>query len=299
MVDKKQHYFDFETKESDYIFDNKEAATGIKTYIKGMAKHEPLTHEEAIKLSTIIQKGQGAKREQALKQFIEGNLRLVFHIAKKYHGKSSLDFDDLIQLGNEGLITAAKKFDPERGYRFSTMATWWIRQAITRGIADTGNVIRVPVHKHDFANKLQKAYNKYKGDPNTQEFVMATMGITEQEYNEGLRIINRVKKVQSLNGTVVDSDSRIPLVEAISDDQDLEENVSGSMLEDNINQIFQELHFTEEQKGVLQARLLNPKTTLHKLANELGIAQKYIRQFIDFYTKEFQGRLKDQYKALV
>ncbi|MGB9598693.1 MAG: sigma-70 family RNA polymerase sigma factor, partial [Minisyncoccales bacterium] len=127
----------------------------IQTYLKEIAKTPVLTYEEEVALAKKIEKGN----EKAKKKLWQANLRLVVSIAKKYIGKSrTLTFLDLIQEGNVGLYRAIEKFDWRRGYKFSTYATWWIRQAITRALASQGRVIRIPVHMVELLTK----YNEVK-----------------------------------------------------------------------------------------------------------------------------------------
>src|SRR5215207_1244881 len=124
----------------------------IPSYFAHIDKGKLLTHAEEIDLSKRAKAGEKAAR-QAL---IEKNLRLVVSVAKRYRGMG-LPFEDLIQEGNIGLMKAVEKFDPERGFRFSTYATWWIRQAVQRAVADKGRTIRLPVHAHEKLARLRRA----------------------------------------------------------------------------------------------------------------------------------------------
>src|ERR687886_1049995 len=123
-------------------------------YLAHIGRGELLTHQEEIDLSKRAKKGDTKARQK----LIEKNLRLVVSVAKKYRGYG-LPFEDLIQEGNVGLIKAAEKFDPDRSYRFSTYATWWIRQAVGRAVADKGRTIRIPVHRGDKIRKMARVYN--------------------------------------------------------------------------------------------------------------------------------------------
>src|SRR5918911_4971482 len=127
----------------------------LAKYLAHIGRGELLTHQEEIDLSKKAKAGDRRARQR----LIEKNLRLVVSVAKKYRGYG-LPFEDLIQEGNIGLMKAVEKFDPERGYRFSTYATWWIRQAVQRAVADKGRTIRVPVHMTEKIRKISRAYNE-------------------------------------------------------------------------------------------------------------------------------------------
>src|ERR671916_2477959 len=127
----------------------------IPGYLARIGKGKLLTHQEEIDLSKRAKKGDKAARNR----LIEKNLRLVVSVAKKSRGHG-LPFEDLIQEGNIGLMKAVGKFDPDRGYRFSTYATWWVRQAVQRAVADKGRTIRVPVRMGEKISKMARTYNE-------------------------------------------------------------------------------------------------------------------------------------------
>jgi RNA polymerase primary sigma factor len=131
----------------------------LAKYLAHIGRGELLTHQEEIDLSKRAQAGDRRARQR----LIEKNLRLVVSVAKKYRGYG-LPFEDLIQEGNIGLMKAVEKFDPDRGYRFSTYATWWIRQAVQRAVADKGRTIRVPVHMTEKIRKVSRTYNELSGE---------------------------------------------------------------------------------------------------------------------------------------
>ena len=146
-----------ETTDKDYVEEDP-----VKAYLNSIGNIQLLTAKEEIELANILREyDEGTPEYQyATNKMINHNLKLVVSIAKRYVGRG-LDFLDLIQEGNIGLITAIPKFDPNKGYKFSTYATWWIRQAITRGIADKGRVIRIPVHMVEKVNKFRAFKNKF------------------------------------------------------------------------------------------------------------------------------------------
>ena len=127
----------------------------LSKYMAHIGRGKLLTHREEIELSKRAKRGD----KRARRRLIEKNLRLVVSVAKKYRGMG-LPFEDLIQEGNIGLMKAVEKFDPDRGWRFSTYATWWVRQAVQRAVADKGRTIRVPVHMGEKIRKMARNYNE-------------------------------------------------------------------------------------------------------------------------------------------
>ena len=160
-----------ETTDKDYVEEDP-----VKAYLNSIGNIQLLTAKEEIELANMLREyDEGTPEYQyATNKMINHNLKLVVSIAKRYVGRG-LDFLDLIQEGNIGLITAIPKFDPNKGYKFSTYATWWIRQAITRGIADKGRVIRIPVHMVEKVNKFRAFKNKFLNenarDPEIKEII--------------------------------------------------------------------------------------------------------------------------------
>src|SRR3982750_1478966 len=154
----------------------------LAKYLAQIGRGELLTPAEEIDLSKRAKAGD----KRARQRLIEMNLRLVISVAKKYRGMG-LPFEDLIQEGNIGLMKAVEKFDPDRGWRFSTYATWWVRQAVQRAVADKGRTIRVPVHMGEKIRKMARAYNELSaemGREPTDEEVAERLGWTPEEVRD-------------------------------------------------------------------------------------------------------------------
>ena len=157
-----------------------------RMYLKEIGKISLLSQDEELKISKRVEEGD----EEAKRLLAESNLRLVVSIAKRYVGRN-LSFLDLIQEGNIGLMKAVDKFDASKGYKFSTYATWWIRQAITRAIADQAKTIRVPVHMVETINKLKRIQRQLTLELNrepTEEEIAKKMGTTEEKVREIFKI---------------------------------------------------------------------------------------------------------------
>src|SRR4051794_2647289 len=159
-----------------------EAPELLPDYFARIDKGKLLTHEEEIVLSKRAKAGDAKARQR----LIEKNLRLVISVAKKYRGMG-LPFEDLIQEGNIGLMKAVEKYDPDRGWRFSTYATWWVRQAVQRAVADKGRTIRVPVHMGEKIRKMARTYNELSAELErepTDEEVAERLGWTVDAVRE-------------------------------------------------------------------------------------------------------------------
>lgn len=186
----------------------------IKTYLKQMGSIPMLTREQELDLAEKAQNGD----ESAKNRLVEANLRLVVSVAKKYTN-SPLELLDLIQEGNLGLIKAVDKFEYKRGFKFSTYATWWIRQGITRAIADTGRTIRLPVHMVETVNKVFstiKSYVQDYGEEPTVEELSKELSMSVKKVKETLKV---AKIPISIEKRVNSEDETSKLVDILEDDK--------------------------------------------------------------------------------
>ncbi len=179
----------------------------VKLYLKEIGRVELLTSEEEIELARLITEGTPLEAKRAKKRLSEANLRLVVSLAKKYVGRG-MQFLDLIQEGNLGLIKATEKFDGDKGFKFSTYATWWIRQAITRAIADQARTIRIPVHMVETITKVKKVstqlLHENGHDPSPAE-IAQYLDMTEERVREILRIAQDPVSLETPIGEEEDS----------------------------------------------------------------------------------------------
>src|ERR687897_469618 len=200
-----------------------ETPNPLARYFGQIARGRLLTHAEEIDLGRRAREGD----EMARSKLIEKNLRLVIPVAKKYRGMG-LPFGDLIQEGNIGLMRAADKFDPEKGFRFSTYATWWIRQAVQRAVADKGRTIRVPVHMGDKIRKMARAYNDLSTELSREPTDEEVAGRLEWTVGEVLDVKSAMPDATSLNQTLSSDGDGSDLGELIEDERASE--VAGAVI---------------------------------------------------------------------
>jgi RNA polymerase primary sigma factor len=235
-----------------------------------------LTHAEEIDLSNRAKDGETPAR----KRLIEKNLRLVVSVAKKYRGYG-LPFEDLIQEGNIGLMKAVEKFDPDRGYRFSTYATWWIRQAVQRAVADKGRTIRVPVHMTEKIRKVSRAYNELSAELEREpleEEVAERLGWNMEEVR---LTMSAMPDATSLDQPVSTDETSSQLGDFIEDDKvsDTPGEVMREMETVQLKEAIQRL--PERARYVLVRRYgLDERdpATLAELGQELDISRERVRQ---------------------
>ncbi|MBE6030382.1 MAG: RNA polymerase sigma factor RpoD [Clostridiales bacterium] len=247
----------------------------VRMYLKEIGKVPLLTAEEEIELAKRMEAGD----DEAKKQLCEANLRLVVSIAKRYVGRGML-FLDLIQEGNLGLIKAVDKFDYRKGYKFSTYATWWIRQAITRSIADQARTIRIPVHMVETINKLirisRQLLQEYGREP-TPEEIAKEMDISEEKVREILKIAQEPVSLETPIGEEEDSHlgDFIP-------DEDVPapaEAAAFSMLKEQLVEVLDTL--TEREQKVLKLRFGledGRARTLEEVGKTFDVTRERIRQ---------------------
>ena len=248
----------------------------IPGYFAHIDKGKLLTHAEEVDLSKRAKAGD----KRARQRLIEKNLRLVVSVAKKYRGMG-LPFEDLIQEGNIGLMRAVEKFDPDRGWRFSTYATWWVRQAVQRAVADKGRTIRVPVHMGDKIRKMARAYNEISAEMErepTDEEVAERLGWTAEQVR-GVK--GAMPDATSLNQTLSSDGDSSEIGELIEDERasEVAGTVIGEMEIDWLAEAVEKL--PERHRNVLIKRygLGDEQTaTLAQLSEELGISRERVRQ---------------------
>ncbi|MBB6445997.1 RNA polymerase sigma factor RpoD [Bacillus benzoevorans] len=247
----------------------------VRMYLKEIGRVDLLSAEEEINLAHRIEQGD----EEAKKRLAEANLRLVVSIAKRYVGRGML-FLDLIQEGNMGLIKAVEKFDYQKGFKFSTYATWWIRQAITRAIADQARTIRIPVHMVETINKLirvQRQLLQDLGREPTPEEIGEDMDLSPDKVREILKIAQEPVSLETPIGEEDDSH-----LGDFIEDQDAtspSEHAAYELLKEQLEDVLDTL--TDREENVLRLRfgLDDGRTrTLEEVGKVFGVTRERIRQ---------------------
>jgi RNA polymerase primary sigma factor len=272
---------DLEKDEDEFDLNDLSVPPGVKIndpvrmYLKEIGRVPLLSAEEEIELAKRIEQGD----EEAKRRLAEANLRLVVSIAKRYVGRGML-FLDLIQEGNMGLIKAVEKFDYRKGYKFSTYATWWIRQAITRAIADQARTIRIPVHMVETINKLIRVQRQLLQDlgrePSPEE-IAEEMDLTPEKVREILKIAQEPVSLETPIGEEDDSH----LGDFIEDQEATSpsEHAAYEMLKEQLEDVLDTL--TDREENVLRLRfgLDDGRTrTLEEVGKVFGVTRERIRQ---------------------
>lgn len=259
----------------DLSFDNMNLDDPVKLYLREIGRVPLLSSDEEIKLAVKISEGD----EYAKQRLTEANLRLVVSIAKKYVGRG-MYFLDLIQEGNVGLIKAVDKFDYQKGFKFSTYATWWIRQAITRAIADQARTIRIPVHMVETINRLKKVQSQLlheNGVEPSEELIAEKMDLPVERVREIMRVAQEPVSMETPIGP--EEDSR--LMDFIRDEDALapDEAALKTITNEDIDGVLKTLTPREESVIRLRFGLQDGRChTLEEVGSEFNVTRERIRQ---------------------
>jgi RNA polymerase primary sigma factor len=265
-----------ETNKAAAFLDDDVADDSVRLYLREIGKIPLLSAEEELALAQRVVAGD----KKAKDEMAEANMRLVVSIAKRYVGRG-LDLLDLIQEGNTGLLRAVEKFDPDKGFKFSTYATWWIRQAITRAIADQARTIRIPVHMVETINKLLRTQRRLTQDLNrepTNEEIAKEMEI---EVDKVEHIMKIKQDISSLDASIRDDEEDSVLADFIEDEDTAspEESATGQLLKEQVKDMLDAL--TEREQKILKLRfgLEDGKShTLEEVGQEFSVTRERIRQ---------------------
>jgi RNA polymerase primary sigma factor len=250
----------------------------VRLYLREIGKIPLLNSEEELALAQRVVAGE----KKAKDKMAEANMRLVVSIAKRYSGRG-LDFLDLIQEGNTGLLRAVEKFDPDKGFKFSTYATWWIRQAITRAIADQARTIRIPVHMVETINKLLRTQRRMTQELNREPTIEELAKELEMEPDKVEYVIKIKQDITSLDAGVgrdgEDEDS--VLGDFIEDEEGTtpEESATSQLLKEQVQSILSTLSDREQKIVKMRFGLENGKShTLEEVGQEFAVTRERIRQ---------------------
>ena len=261
----------------DQYFDDA-SDDSVRLYLREIGKIPLLNSEEELALAKRVVAGE----RKAKDKMAEANMRLVVSIAKRYSGRG-LDFLDLIQEGNTGLLRAVEKFDPEKGFKFSTYATWWIRQAITRAIADQARTIRIPVHMVETINKLLRTQRRMTQELN-REPTIEELGKELEMEPEKVEYVMKIKQdITSLDaGVGRDGDDEDSVLRDFIEDEEgvtPEESAASQLLKEQVQAILSTLSDREQKIIKMRFGLENGKShTLEEVGQEFAVTRERIRQ---------------------
>jgi len=250
----------------------------VRLYLREIGKIPLLNSEEELALAQRVVAGE----KKAKDKMAEANMRLVVSIAKRYSGRG-LDFLDLIQEGNTGLLRAVEKFDPDKGFKFSTYATWWIRQAITRAIADQARTIRIPVHMVETINKLLRTQRRMTQELNREPTIEELAKELEME-PEKVEYVMKIKQdITSLDaGVGRDGDEEDSVLRDFIEDEESatpEESAASQLLKEQVQEILSTLSDREQKIIKMRFGLENGKShTLEEVGQEFAVTRERIRQ---------------------
>lgn len=254
------------------------ADDSVRLYLREIGKIPLLTSEEEQKLAQKIVQGD----KKAKDKMVEANMRLVVSIAKRYSGRG-LDFLDLIQEGNTGLLRAVEKFDPEKGFKFSTYATWWIRQAITRAIADQARTIRIPVHMVETINKVLRTTRKLTTELNrepTMEEIAKSLDMDVDKVEYVMRIKQDIASLDASVGRAGDDEDSV-LGDFVEDEERIspEDSAAMQILKEQLASIISTL--SEREQKIIKMRFGiggERPHTLEEVGAEFSVTRERIRQ---------------------
>lgn len=250
----------------------------VRLYLREIGKIPLLSSEEELELAKRVVAGD----KKAKDKMAEANMRLVVSIAKRYSGRG-LDFLDLIQEGNTGLLRAVEKFDPDKGFKFSTYATWWIRQAITRAIADQARTIRIPVHMVETINKLLRTQRRMTQELNREPTIEELAKELEMEPEKVEYVIKIKQDITSLDAGVgrdgEDEDSTLGEFIEDEDSTTPEESAANQLLKEQVQAILSTLSDREQKIIKMRFGLEGGKShTLEEVGQEFAVTRERIRQ---------------------
>lgn len=250
----------------------------VRLHLREIGKIPLLTPEEEMDLAQRVIKGE----KRAKDKMAEANMRLVVSIAKRYSGRG-LDFLDLIQEGHTGLLRAVEKFDPDKGFKFSTYATWWIRQAITRAIADQARTIRIPVHMVETINKLLRTQRRMTQELNREPTIDELAKELEMEKEKVEYVIKIKQDISSLDaGVGRDGEDEDSVLGDFIEDEDMatpEDTAAQQLLKEQIQDILSTLSDRERKIVSMRFGLGSGKNhTLEEVGQEFAVTRERIRQ---------------------
>lgn len=254
------------------------ADDSVRLYLREIGKIPLLTPEEEADLAQKIVKGD----KKAKDKMVESNMRLVVSIAKRYGGRG-LDFLDLIQEGNTGLLRAVEKFDPDKGFKFSTYATWWVRQAITRAIADQARTIRIPVHMVETINKVLRTSRKLTSELNrepTNEEIAKELDMEPEKIDYVMRIKQDIASLDASVGRDGDDEDSV-LGDFVEDEERVspEDSAANQILKEQLSEIIATL--TDREQKIIRLRFGiggGRPHTLEEVGAEFDVTRERIRQ---------------------
>lgn len=265
-----------EVKLDEQVYLDDIADDSVRLYLREIGKIPLLTPEEELKLAYEVKAG----KKNAKDKMAEANMRLVVSIAKRYVGRG-LDLLDLIQEGNTGLLRAVEKFDPDKGFKFSTYATWWIRQAITRAIADQARTIRIPVHMVETINKLLRTQRRLTQELNREPTNDEIAKAMEIDVDKVEHIMKIKQDISSLDASVRDDEEDSVLGDFIEDEDTVspEESATTQLLKEHVKDMLGALSEREQKILKLRFGLEDGRShTLEEVGQEFNVTRERIRQ---------------------